>query len=253
MRYDVFISHASEDKAEVALPLARYLENHGLKVWLDEFELTLGDSLRMMIDHGLAMSRFGIVVLSPNFFRKGWTNRELDGLVAREDTEKFILPIWHNVTREDVLKFSPTLAGKLAVSTNQGIELVARQVIRAIERDTARLPVQLSSLPVEDERARELSELRKSMLEAHSAWELREVLFRADEFLSRYPNYPEARLMRERVIRAIDYEEHPGGLPTMAPPMRRARISLLPSILLLLTAIGGILLLIWLILWLWGQ
>lgn len=250
MKYDVFISHASEDKAEVALPLARYLENHGLKVWLDEFELTLGDSLRRMIDHGLAMSRFGIVVLSPNFFRKGWTNRELDGLVAREDTEKFILPIWHNVTREDVLNFSPTLAGKLAVSTSQGIELVAKQVIRAIERDTPSPILQLSSLPVEDERARKLSELRKSMLEAHSAWELREVLFRADEFLSRYPNYPEARLMRERVLRALEYEEHSmmGAGPRSAP----ARFSMLPAILLLLIIIGSILLLIW-ILWLWWK
>ncbi len=251
MEYDVFISHASEDKAEVALPLARYLENHGLKVWLDEFELTLGDSLRRMIDHGLAMSRFGIVVLSPNFFRKGWTNRELDGLVAREDTEKFILPIWHNVTREDVLKFSPTLAGKLAVSTNQGIELVAGQVIRAIKRDTPRLTAQLSSLHVEDERAKELSELRKSMLESHSAWELREVLFRADEFLSRYPNYPEARLMRERVMKAIEYEERP--LERSMPPMpQRAHFSILPAIVLLLVIIGGILLLIW-ILWLWWK
>ena len=62
MKYDVFISHASEDKAEVALPLARYLEKFGLKVWLDEFELTVGDSLRRMIDYGLAMSRLAILV-----------------------------------------------------------------------------------------------------------------------------------------------------------------------------------------------
>src|SRR5919112_5304617 len=104
MGYDVFISHASEDKAQVALPLAHYLKDKGVQVWLDEFELTLGDSLRRMIDHGLSMSRFGVVILSPAFFNKGWTNRELDGLVAREDIEKFILPIWHNVSIEDVKK-----------------------------------------------------------------------------------------------------------------------------------------------------
>ena len=46
MKYDIFISHASEDKADVARPLAAHLEHLGLKVWLDEFELTLGDSLR---------------------------------------------------------------------------------------------------------------------------------------------------------------------------------------------------------------
>ncbi len=37
--YDVFISHASEDKEEVARPLAEVLRRNGLSVWYDEFEL----------------------------------------------------------------------------------------------------------------------------------------------------------------------------------------------------------------------
>lgn len=53
MDYDLFISHASEDKDHVARPLAKHLQDLGLRVWLDEFELTLGDSLRRKIDHGL--------------------------------------------------------------------------------------------------------------------------------------------------------------------------------------------------------
>ena len=44
--YDVFISHASEDKEEVARPLAEALRKNGLSVWYDEFELKIGDSLR---------------------------------------------------------------------------------------------------------------------------------------------------------------------------------------------------------------
>ena len=59
--YDVFISHASEDKEEVVRPLANALRKAGLKVWYDEFELHIGDSLRRKIDQGLAKSRFGIV------------------------------------------------------------------------------------------------------------------------------------------------------------------------------------------------
>lgn len=62
--FDVFISHASEDKAEIARPLAESLARAGLRVWLDEFELQLGDSLREKIDQGLSLSRFGVVVLS---------------------------------------------------------------------------------------------------------------------------------------------------------------------------------------------
>lgn len=92
--YDVFISHASEDKDAVVRPLANALRNGGLRVWFDEFELRIGDSLRRKIDHGLATSRFGVVVLSHAFFGKGWTNYELDGIVTRTVSgEQVILPI----------------------------------------------------------------------------------------------------------------------------------------------------------------
>jgi hypothetical protein len=84
MNWDVFISHASEDKAVVAKPLADMLQAKGLKVWYDEYTLSIGDNLRRSIEQGLAGSRYGIVVLSPNFFAKKWTQLELDGLFALE-------------------------------------------------------------------------------------------------------------------------------------------------------------------------
>jgi hypothetical protein len=123
MEYDVFISHASEDKDEVARPLSQRLEQLGLRVWLDECQLTIGDSLRRCIDRGLVESRFGIVVLSPAFFMKEWPNKELDGLVARDDgKEKVILPVWHQVSAAEIRRFSPILADRLAVSTSQGVD-----------------------------------------------------------------------------------------------------------------------------------
>jgi AbiTii/TIR domain len=73
--FDVFISHASEDKNTVVRPLARALSDKGLKVWYDEFELKIGDSLRRKIDTGLARSRFGVIVLSRSFFRKDYQAR----------------------------------------------------------------------------------------------------------------------------------------------------------------------------------
>src|SRR5262245_61744166 len=82
--WDIFICHASEDKADVALPLFNLLTALGLRVWLDEVELQLGDSLHEKIDRGLADSRFAVVVLSPHFFSKHWTQAELGGLFARE-------------------------------------------------------------------------------------------------------------------------------------------------------------------------
>ena len=80
--YDVFVSHASEDKDSFVRPLAERLREAHIEVWYDEFSLKVGDSLRRSIDRGLTQARFGIVVLSPHFFAKQWSQWELDGLVA---------------------------------------------------------------------------------------------------------------------------------------------------------------------------
>jgi hypothetical protein len=117
-KWDVFISHASEDKATVAEPIAQFLSSVGVKVWYDNFTLSVGDSLSRSIDKGLAESRFGLVILSPSFFSKDWPEYELRGLVAKElGRDKVILPIWHNVSKDDVLQYSPPLADKLALMT----------------------------------------------------------------------------------------------------------------------------------------
>lgn len=116
--YDVFISHASEDKDDLVRPLADELAALDIKVWYDEFRLTVGDSLRRSIDAGLANSRFGIVVLSPSFFDKNWPQYELDGLVQREmEGGKVILPLWHKVSKSEVMGYSPSLADKLALNS----------------------------------------------------------------------------------------------------------------------------------------
>ena len=116
--FDVFISHASEDKDTIVRSLATEYVNLGLKVWYDEFTLRIGDSLRQKIDRGLARSRVGLVVLSPSFVAKGWTNYELDGIVTRAVSgEQLLLPIWHNITKQEVIDFSPSIADKVARST----------------------------------------------------------------------------------------------------------------------------------------
>lgn len=119
VNYDVFISHASEDKDTFVKPLVEALQSNGYKVWYDEFTLKVGDSLRRSIDNGLINSRYGIVVLSSAFFAKNWTQYELDGLVTREmEGHKVILPIWHLVTKDQVQNYSPTLADKKAINSS---------------------------------------------------------------------------------------------------------------------------------------
>lgn len=133
-QFDVFVSHASEDKDEVVRPLASALQAKGLRVWYNEFELKIGDSLRRKIDKGLANSRFGVIVLSQSFLRKGWANYELDGLVTRAVTgEQVLLPVWHNITKKEVIEYSPSLADKLARSTaTHTVEELATEIPEVI-------------------------------------------------------------------------------------------------------------------------
>lgn len=133
--YDIFISHASEDKDDFVRPLAEALSSEGIKVWYDEFTLKVGDSLRRSIDQGLIKSKYGTVVLSSSFFAKNWTQYELDAMVAKEmEGHKMILPIWHKVSKTEVLNFSPTLADKVALNSSlNSIEEIARQLIEVVQ------------------------------------------------------------------------------------------------------------------------
>ena len=132
--YDVFISHASEDKDSVVRPLAIALKNKGINVWYDEFELKIGDSLRRKIDQGLSKSKFGIVVFSRSFIKKGWTNYELDGLMTKAISgQQILLPIWHDITKQEVIDYSPSLADKVARNTSQEtVEEIAEEIAELI-------------------------------------------------------------------------------------------------------------------------
>jgi hypothetical protein len=128
--FDVFISHASEDKESLVRPLAVALAQHGFKVWYDEFELKIGDSLSKSIDHGLANSSYGIVVLSRAFLSKNWPQYELEGLTARQMVgKKVVLPIWHGITRDDILKYSLPLADRLAIDSKTN---TVQQMVNAV-------------------------------------------------------------------------------------------------------------------------
>lgn len=133
----VFISHAGEDKAAVAQPIAEGLEAAGWRVWLDKYELTVGDSLFERINDGLARSRCGVVVLSESFFAKHWPKQELEALAAKESASgaKVILPVWHGIDEVYLAREAPMLANRLGVSTHTGIPHVVAQLTRALAKE----------------------------------------------------------------------------------------------------------------------
>lgn len=244
MEYDVFISHASEDKQDVALPLARHLQTRGLRVWIDESELSLGDSLRRKIDHGLSQSRFGVVILSPAFFSKEWPNKELDALVAREDgRDKVILPVWHNIGAGEIVQYSPLLAGKLSVSTQKGIDFTAGIIANAVSNPAKS---GLSDKPIGPTEEEVLQRLRHQMLLADSSWELRRTLYELEEYMARYPHSPDARILKDRIVagmrRAESRETYTSSELSAAHARRQSLLWRVVVWLLIVAGIGALLL-----------
>ena len=140
--YDFFISHASADKEDFVDGLVTCARAAGLDVWYDQSALVWGDSIRQKIDDGLRRSYFGVVILSPSFFARPWTQYELDAIVQRDlSGAGRLLPIWHRLAQDDVARHAPSLAGRLALPTSSystdqivGELLIMRDRFKAIAR-----------------------------------------------------------------------------------------------------------------------
>lgn len=154
--WDAFISHASEDKATVAVPLARELRNYCMNVWLDKWILGIGDSLGGRIDEGISKSRFLVLILSPTFFSKEWARTEFDAIrdSTVSDRDKLI-PIWHDISKEQVANYSPLVASLVALSTKDGIEKIAARIASKLGAQGRDLQVEVdaTSYSVLDTRA----------------------------------------------------------------------------------------------------
>jgi hypothetical protein len=131
-----FICHDSRDKDSIAEPIAVQLQRLMCPVWYDQFSLRVGDSLRESIERGLKESSKCILVLTRNFLgNEGWTKREYDSIFTRElvEKQKVILPVWDGILPEDVYRYSPILADRVAVQWSLGAEEVARRLLNAID------------------------------------------------------------------------------------------------------------------------
>ena len=137
-KYDVFLSHASEDKDDVARPLALMLQERGLRVWYDEFELRIGDNLVAKLNAGMNSSRFGILVLSQDFFGKNWTEYELNTLESMAITQDYVLfPVWHNISVEALREYRASLANIFGRSTaSHTIEEIAIEIHEIIHESS---------------------------------------------------------------------------------------------------------------------
>lgn len=134
-KWDLFISHASEDKESFVRPLANELVKRSLNVWYDEFVLEIGDSLRQSIEKGITDSNYGLIVLSHNFFKKNWPQKELNALFSKDiiKDKSTLIPIWHQLDIRDVLNYSPFLADIVALnSSGSEITEIAQKLVELV-------------------------------------------------------------------------------------------------------------------------
>ena len=163
--WDIFISHASEDKIRFVDPLANRLQKLAVRVWYDKFVLVPGDRLSEKIAEGLAKSSCGLLILSPSFIGKPWPAYELSGLINRFVEEKtHLIPVWLDVSRQDVANFNPALADLFAIQGNvDKITDCALEILRIVrpqlhENLTMLTTIDLKSVKIEQKPAIELKD-----------------------------------------------------------------------------------------------
>lgn len=96
--------------------------------------LHVGDSLSGSIDRGLLLSDYGIVIVSKKYFEKSWTKQELQTLITKQVNlnKRIILPVWYNISKEEVQQNSLILVDTVAATSCESIEDIASKLYREI-------------------------------------------------------------------------------------------------------------------------
>lgn len=137
LKPQAFICHDSRDKESFARPLADRLSRSGIVLWFDEYSLKVGDPLRESVERGIKTCGRCIVIISKQFLaNNGWTKREFNSVFTREvlESANLILPVWHDVSAEEVYEYSPQLLDRIAANTKDGMEVVSRKLIETLRR-----------------------------------------------------------------------------------------------------------------------
>lgn len=114
---DYFLCHAWDDRQGSAKELHDLLDQRGVKVWFSEKDIALGVPFVREIDKGLAKSKVGLVLVTPNFLKRikgeGVADKELSVLLQQGQ----LIPIIHGTTYEALREVSPMLASRNGLST----------------------------------------------------------------------------------------------------------------------------------------
>jgi hypothetical protein len=131
-RYDAFVSYVSRYRDDVVAPLVERLAARGLRVWFDDERIRLrDDNIGSAIDYGVASSALGIVLVTPDFFDRKWTEYEL-GLLTR----KAIVLLLHGVEINELNRLRPGLSdGRPVLIWAEGIDRLADRIYAAVRQE----------------------------------------------------------------------------------------------------------------------
>jgi hypothetical protein len=133
---DIFICHASEDKANIIKPLLLKCIEKKITFWFDNAEIKWGDSLSAKINEGLKISKYVFVILSNNFMQKNYPKKELETALNLEFSSGItkVLPLLIGNKNEinNIFSEYPILNNKLYFSWDLGIEKIIEKLIERL-------------------------------------------------------------------------------------------------------------------------
>ena len=132
MDKNVFICHSSDDH-DFVIQLAEKLKKDSIEVWIDDWEIDVGDSITQKVNEGLHKAGFFLIILSEHSINSDWVARELNSTLMRQINKKNvkILPV---LLDADFSEIPPLIADINAVRFNHGKidEIGYRKLIKPI-------------------------------------------------------------------------------------------------------------------------
>jgi hypothetical protein len=128
----VFLCHASEDKP-TAVDLASALMSRGVAVWLDQWEIKVGDSIVDKINQGIEAASHLAILISKHSASKPWVVREMSAALMRQLANRSIrvLPV-----RIDDAPLPALLADIRYADCRGDLQRGCQEVVEAIVRDS---------------------------------------------------------------------------------------------------------------------
>ena len=185
--YDVFVSHASADKENYVQELQESFKKLGIKIFYDADTIEWGDDWEKKIKNGLEKCRYGVIVVTKNFYNRIWTEKELKSFLIRQNNncENVILPILYNTSIDELKKHCKKSCYK-DLSKIQFVDgnkmdvkditiLLARKLLSSNKPDNLIMPESVNNKPMfdkffEDKNSIDFYRWLDSLIKSNNQW-----------------------------------------------------------------------------------